>query len=90
MPIVFIGERVVLVCANQAHPAHAATGKESTMEHPPGWHALMSVTTPTPGGAPPNVSVGSLVPIKVYACSVCGYIELYAGAITDPNTWRAG
>lgn len=88
MPIVVLGTRPVLVCANQEHPSHAATAKESTMEAAPGWHALLSVEPPREAWTPPNVN--TFAPVKLYLCSLCGYVELYAGGVTAPETWRVG
>lgn len=56
----------------------------------PGWHVLMSITPPAGPGALPAIDGNSILPVKLYVCSVCGYIETYAGAVTSPETWRGG
>ena len=89
MPIVFYANRPTLVCANREHghpPGHA---QGTTMQAAPGWHALLSADPPATG-QPPNINANSFMPLKIYVCTVCGYVESYAAGVTNPETWRGG
>lgn len=55
----------------------------------PAWHAVTTVVpVPTPGGkVVAQLNPRSLMPVRAYLCSVCGYVELYAGAVAEPAIW---
>ena len=51
-----------------------ARGREEQRTGTPFWG------TPVPSADPP-------LPVRCYACSVCGYVEMYFARITDPMVW---
>ena len=71
----------------------------TTMHTTPGWHALMVAhppqlaTTQQPPGSPPPGRIGprfvstSGAPVQLYICEVCGYVEMYAAVVHDPDVW---
>ena len=77
-------------------------GTETTMRHVGGWHALTAVDPPRPMPshmpgilpappglkAPPVFHGGHGVPVRVYFCHVCGYVEPYIAEILDPTMWK--
>ena len=72
----------------------------TTMHAAPGWHALMVAHPPQdapphqwPGVVPPGGRIGprfvstSGAPVRLYICEVCGYTEMYAAVVSDPEEW---
>jgi hypothetical protein len=35
----------------------------------------------------PAFNASKAMPVRIFICSVCGYMELYYGPKTDPKTW---
>ena len=75
-----------LRCANRHTPKHAAveaTGGGSTMVRiGPHWNVLPIVD---PANGPTDLAT----PVAAFGCSVCGYVELYAGVILAPDLFVA-
>lgn len=81
--------QVLLKCVNHdAMIAHAATGQPTTMQRTASWFAITGVEPPGSGvNNLPRFNPGSGIPVRLYICSVCGYVELYAGAVAEPLVW---
>jgi hypothetical protein len=74
----------------------------SSMQMAIGWNALMVAKPPHPGPLPPIVAAllshqrgpfgtrldpSTAAPVRMYICSVCGYVELYHGPTLYPKAW---
>jgi hypothetical protein len=83
MPLVLFNNKWEIRCVN--HESHKDAGA-TTMQAAAGWYALTRVTPP------PAVAFNPAngIPVSCSICRVCGYVELYAGSIVDPKTWRPG
>ncbi len=79
MPMVWDGAQLRLHCIN--HSAHNKPGP--TMTKVSGWAALVKAS-------PDAIDPGESLPVSVFVCSICGYLELYAATKTDPETWGEG
>lgn len=86
MPILTMPNgHVVLRCINhESMPSHQ-TGQETTMVATQEWNALTQVSPPQAGEIRFSPNAG--IPIRALVCSICGYVELYAGPILEPQTW---
>jgi hypothetical protein len=93
MPVVVRECEPVFRCINhdmhawgelQRTPGRTFEPKWSTMTR--GSTALLSSVTPE---GPQRIAViqGDGVPVCVYACRVCGYVELYAALKVEPGLW---
>lgn len=69
-----------LVCINYDHHGETTT----TMQAGPGWYAITKVEPPPDVVFNPSTGMA----VRCSICRVCGYVEMYAGAITDPATWK--
>ena len=67
--------------------AIAAKAGDTTMVVAADWGSITSVVPPTQLDPFAGLSKPSVLPVRCYVCSVCGYVEMYAGTITDPDTW---
>ena len=89
MPLIEESDRTVLKCVNHAHRSHAAPavidddGTTMTVKE---WNAL-SYMEPPSVQLPEGRFSQTILPVRAYVCRVCGYVELYAGTITDPVIW---
>lgn len=78
----------VIRCIN--HESHKGYENiKTTMMPASGWFAITGIVPPDLKN---NIKEASFrpnegMPLKVYVCSVCGYVELYNGMIADKNTW---
>jgi len=91
MPLVWNGAHYELKCVN--HQAHTAPGQPATMLKSTSWNVVPGVAPPAnraplPGAwfVPPPA--GPSTPVRLYVCSVCGYAEMYAGDVSEPDVWR--
>jgi hypothetical protein len=95
MPLVQIPgvQQLVIQCVNQYLPNHQAAlavgGQQSTMHVSPRWYAVTNVEPPTANFAAQfNPHAG--IPVRCYLCRICGYMEMYSGAIASPQVWGPG
>jgi hypothetical protein len=100
MPLRVIDGRQVVVCVNQLGPppeqvgyvadvARLAQGPIHRMSPMHAWGSLDAVLAPLAPNLPAQPT-RSMIPLKIYACDVCGYVELYLGSVVDPGIWRHG
>jgi len=83
--------QLVLKCINHGSAvSHTATGQETTMIRMDQQWYVLTLILPPKDGKPPNTQLGSGLPVGCYVCSVCGYVEMYAAAITAPDLWKVG
>jgi len=88
MPIIIKGAKSLLVCVNHEHPTHLAANKDTTMSTDVGmWFAVQGIVPPTNGKVAQFMSTGPSLPVRVYSCNLCGYVELYAAGIVEPSVW---
>jgi hypothetical protein len=98
MPLRWINNQLVLECVN-AHPQEEympAAPQERVFSHVPGpvhqmvnlqtWAFVPTVQAPDAEGriVPNKVSL----PLRVYACTTCGYTETYLATVVEPELWR--
>jgi hypothetical protein len=79
---------MVLLCVNKDMMNHVLAGPGSTMMHSGTWHAVTAIEPPVALGVAPTFNPSSGIPVRCYMCKICGYVELYAGSITNPEVWR--
>jgi hypothetical protein len=70
-------------------PGAAASGIPSTMHKSVTWNAMTLVDPPTETRGI-MFNPGSGAPVRMWVCTVCGYVELYAAVITDPKAFGFG
>jgi len=71
------GEKTLhLFCANHHHRDHES--KKPTTMHRHGTHVLFEAKSHTNGERPVVVDIKHGITVDVFACEVCGYVELYA------------
>jgi hypothetical protein len=51
-----------------------------------GWGGLPGVGPPEHGR--PSQPLPRLMPLRVWACHVCGYTEMYMGQVVAPEVWH--
>lgn len=52
------------------------------------WNAITHVKPPNVETNQNLVFVPTMgLPVKVFICTICGYVELYAGPVIEPKTW---
>ncbi len=91
--------------AGEQDPEHPGRSKEppkTTMVQVPGWWLVPQALDPSislarflPAGrpAPPGTAIGlsppTGMPLQLFICTKCGYVEMYAGPVTNPTDWPA-
>jgi hypothetical protein len=86
VPIVKVDGKAVLRCLNHEHLAESHDSQVeagTTMQKAP-WAALMFVEAAGDAGVRTD---GKADVVRPLICKVCGYVELYSGAVTEPSTW---
>jgi hypothetical protein len=53
-----------------------------------GWGVIGGMLPPPPDGSGPVPASTHGMPVRVYYCQTCGYVELYNGLIVSPEVWR--
>jgi hypothetical protein len=100
MPIRWVGNQLRLVCANAFPPAEGAfvvqgipqaepvfpPGQAHMMVLLDGYALLPMVHAPNVQGHAFPLPQGD-VPVRVYACMTCGYVESYLARIVAPQEW---
>ena len=83
----------VVRCVN--HDDHLAQGNPlaigaaTTMIPVDGWNAITSIVPPNhTTNTPPSFQPANGIPVKLYVCRICGYVEGYAGIFESPQVWR--
>lgn len=94
MPLVYYRGAYVLQCVNRAlTPAHTLGPGETTtmLSTPTGeWNAITHVTPAQVQGGGVNFDPSRGIPVRAFVCRSCGYVELYAGSVIEPQTWKHG
>jgi hypothetical protein len=80
MPLMKVNGTLVLRCVNHDSGHDEPSADVTTMTQ---MQDAAGLGTIYPNGTKGNTTV----PANVYACAVCGYIELYAARIVDPARW---
>ena len=71
----------MLLCASYEHPTHIVN-EPTTMVRTGGSFAVQRIDE----SAAPRPT-GTIFPLVVYTCTVCGYVELYSGLEIEPEKW---
>jgi hypothetical protein len=53
------------------------------------WAAVNAVNAPLAPNLPARPT-HAMVPLRMYACEACGYVEWYLGSVVAPEIWRHG
>ena len=85
------------------HPERSKEPPQTTMGAMPGWYLAPKSLDPKdrdlylprllPAGriAAPGVAIGVSppmgMPLQIFICSKCGYVEMYAGWVVSPTEW---
>ena len=85
MPLLLKDGIYTLHCLNE-HPVGSARG-ESTMQRAQGWRAIVGVHKPSGEPRPRNREPCAGTAVVLYACAVCGYVEMYLAANVEPEVW---
>jgi hypothetical protein len=76
---------LTLTCINECTPEEKSPlSSPSTMRRSVDWYVLCAVN-PIPQSRFTFNEAG--MPLRIYMCSECGYVEMYAGEVTDPDAW---
>lgn len=106
MPLIWTGSKLEVTCINLQGMTGMPSPDGPVMEHPmvelDGWGLVSPIVPGEPTGGAfvrtrpitvtpvvlPTTAPG--IPVRVYMCKTCGYIELYSGIVVAPETWRDG
>jgi len=102
MPLIELQGHLVLRCINRhwreeddgpkpkdpADPSRSWEPPKTTMVAEPGWLAIpIAPQAPTGARLTYMHSHQRALPVQVCVCSVCGYVEMYAGPVIAPKDW---
>ena len=96
MPIKTTGNQRIVFCVNHADHIEQkqALPQQSTMQEVGSkqtegsvWYAVTEIRPKSATNLGVQFNPSSGIPLKVFACPVCGYCEFYHGSIIDPQTW---